>query len=56
MSDQEQSGAPPGTCQPWDQKKPELPQVTGDAELVERVWKDIDGLAYIYIWQCLVSF
>lgn len=47
---------PPGVCIPWQEKMKELPPIQGDSELVERVWKDVDGLAYIYVWHCLVSF
>lgn len=46
----------PGVCIPWAEKRQELPGLTGDAELVQRVWEDIDELAYTYIWHCLVSF
>jgi hypothetical protein len=56
MTDQERPGAPPGTCLPWDEKKKDIPQITGDEDLVRRVWEDTDGLAYVYIWQCLLSF
>ncbi|MCR4413959.1 MAG: hypothetical protein NUV77_16205 [Thermoguttaceae bacterium] len=47
---------PPGTCIPWDEKVKELPPITGDKELVKRVWEEIDGMAYVYIWQILLSF
>lgn len=46
----------PGACLPWEVKARELPPLKGDAELVERVWNDLDGLAYTYIWQVLLSF
>ncbi len=46
----------PGVCIPWAEKLAELPEITGDADLVRRVWEDIDSLAYVYIWHCLVSF
>lgn len=46
----------PGVCIPWEEKKKEFPQVVGDEQLVRRVWEDIDGLAYMYVWQCLLSF
>jgi hypothetical protein len=46
----------PGVCIPWEEKLAELPPITGDARLVRRVWEDVDGLAYVYIWHCLVSF
>ena len=45
----------PGVCIPWEEKLAELPEITGDAELFRRVWEDVDGLAYLYVWHCLVS-
>ena len=47
---------PPGTCIPWEEKRKELPTITGDKDLVKRVWEDIDALGYVYIWQILLSF
>lgn len=47
---------PPGTCIPWTEKEKELPPITGDKELVKRVWEEIDALGYMYIWQILLSF
>jgi len=46
----------PGACIPWAEKLKELPRIQGDAELVKRIWEDVDGLAYVYAWHCLVSF
>jgi len=46
----------PGVCVPWDEKVKELPEIIGDAELVQRVWEETDALAYTYVWHCLVSF
>ena len=46
----------PGVCIPWADKLKELPPIVGDADLVQRVWEDIDALAYVYIWHCLLSF
>lgn len=46
----------PGICFDWEDKARELPPVCGDAALVRRVWDDIEGLAYVYIWQVLLSF
>ena len=52
-----QEGAPrPGVCIGWDEKLRELPPISGDAALMQRVWEDTDALAYTYIWQCLLSF
>ena len=56
MSEQEQPKRDPGVCLPWEQKRPELPEIQGDERLVQRVWEDVDSLAYVYIWQCLLSF
>jgi hypothetical protein len=47
---------PPGTCIPWEEKCKEFPTITGDKDLVKRVWEDIDALGYVYIWQILLSF
>lgn len=46
----------PGECIPWTEKLKELPEIPGDPELVEKIWKDNEALAYIYIWHCLLSF
>jgi hypothetical protein len=46
----------PGVCIPWEEKLKELPEISGDKELVQKVWQDIDSLGYIYIWHCLLSF
>ncbi len=48
--------AKPGVCIPWEEKAGELPEISGDRELVRRVWEQIDELAYTYIWHCLLSF
>jgi hypothetical protein len=47
---------PPGVCIPWQEKLKELPEISGDRELVQRIWEDVDALGYVYIWQCLLSF
>ena len=46
----------PGVCLPWEEKLKELPEVTGDRDLVRKVWNDIEALANTYIWQVLLSF
>jgi hypothetical protein len=45
-----------GVCIPWEERSRELPPIQGDADLVRRIWEDIDGLANMYAWQCLLSF
>ena len=47
---------PPGVCIPWEEKRREMPAIRGDERLVEQVWKDVDALGYMYIWQVLLSF
>lgn len=46
----------PGVCIPWEEKLKELPEISGDKELIKKIWEDIDTLGYVYIWQCLLSF
>lgn len=46
----------PGVCQPWEEKVKELPPITGDQDLVRRVWENVDALGNTYIWQMLLSF
>ncbi len=46
----------PGICLPWETKKSELPEITGDQDLMRRVWEQVDALGNMYIWQLLLSF
>jgi len=46
----------PGVCLPWEDKLKELPEITGDVDLVRRVWENVDALGNVYIWQLLLSF
>ncbi len=46
----------PGVCIPWEEKVQELPPISGDPELVRRIWEDTDSLGNMFIWQCLLSF
>ncbi|MEI7733586.1 MAG: uroporphyrinogen decarboxylase family protein [Verrucomicrobiota bacterium] len=46
----------PGTCFPWAEKVKELPEITGDQDLVKRVWEQVDAFGNMYIWQMLLSF
>lgn len=56
MSEQKRPKIEPGVCIAWDQKRQEIPEISGDEQLVKRVWEDVDSLAYMYVWQCLLSF
>lgn len=46
----------PGVCIPWEEKRKELPKLTGDEGIVQRIWENNEALAYMYIWHCLLSF
>jgi len=50
------SGPRPGVCFPWEKKMVELPEITGDKDLLKRVWENVDALGNSYIWQLLLSF
>ena len=47
---------PPGVCLPWDEKLKELPELSGDKELLRKIWQDIDAFGNTFIWQLLLSF
>jgi uroporphyrinogen-III decarboxylase len=46
----------PGVVVPWEQKRGQLPPLSGDETIVRNVWEHIDSLANMYIWQILLSF
>jgi uroporphyrinogen-III decarboxylase len=46
----------PGICVPFEEKLKELPQISGDQQLVKDVWESIEGFGNMFIWQCLLSF
>jgi hypothetical protein len=56
MSEKQETKLKPGVCVPWQEKVKELPRISGDEQLFRKIWEDIDALAYVYIWQCLLSF
>ena len=56
MDKQPETKRAPGVCIPWQEKLKELPRIPDNEELVKKVWEDVDGLGYMYIWQCLLSF
>jgi hypothetical protein len=45
-----------GVCIPWEEKLREIPEISGDREIAQRVWEEIDELGNMFIWQCLLSF
>ena len=46
----------PGVCIPWSDKVGEMPEIQGDPDLFKRVWENVDGFGYTFIWHCVVSF
>jgi len=50
------SARAPGVCLPWAEKRQELPELSGDLDLLQRVWENVDALGNTFIWQCLLSF
>ena len=46
----------PGVCTPWARKRQELGEIPGDEELSQNIWEGVDGLANMFVWQCLLSF
>jgi len=47
---------PAGTVIPWPDQRRDLPAMTGDEQLVERTWTEIDAWTYAFLWHCVVSF
>jgi len=46
----------PGACIPWEEKRKELPAITGNEDIAKQIWEENDALGNMYIWQWLVSF
>jgi uroporphyrinogen-III decarboxylase len=46
----------PGTVTPWAEKKAELPAGIENEPLLERIWSQTDAQAYMFVYQCLLSF
>src|ERR1019366_2956236 len=34
----------PGICLPWEEKAKQLPDISGDQDMIRRVWEEIEGL------------
>lgn len=47
---------PPGVCIPFDRVRPELPDLPGDETIVRKVWNEVEGFGYLYIWHLVLSF
>lgn len=46
----------PGVCIPWEEKRKELPRISGDESVFKRIWEKVESFGYLYIWQILLSF
>jgi len=47
---------PPGVCVPWEDEAAHLPEITGDPDLIQRIWEANDSFGYMFAWQCVLSF
>ncbi len=56
LEDASVSRIAPGVCFPWADKLRELPELTGNTDLLRDIWNEIEGLANSYIWQLLLAF
>ena len=56
MTEFRETKVKPGAVVPWEEKLKELREISGDKEIVKRIHENIDALAYVYIWHCLLSF
>jgi hypothetical protein len=56
MANHMKSKVKPGLCIPWEEKRKEIPSITGDEPLVKQIWEDVDSFGNMFIWQCLLSF
>lgn len=45
-----------GSCVSWEEKRREFAEIKGDDQVFERIWDNVDSLANMYAWQCLLSF
>ncbi|MEM2027667.1 MAG: uroporphyrinogen decarboxylase family protein [Candidatus Bathyarchaeia archaeon] len=52
----QKSNTRPGICIPWEEKRKELPQISGDERIFREIWEEIESFGYLFIWQILLSF
>ena len=56
MTEKNKTKIKPGICVPWEEKCKEVPKILDNEQLLKQIWEDNEALAYMYIWQCLLSF
>jgi hypothetical protein len=44
----------PGVCIPWEEKRKELPRISGREELARKTWEEVDALGYSFCWTNLI--
>lgn len=47
---------PAGSVVPWAEQRKDMPEMTGDEQLVKESWEVIDAWTYSFLWHCVVSF
>lgn len=45
-----------GSVVSWAKKRRDFAKIQGDDQIFERIWDNVDALANMYAWQCLLSF
>jgi ATP-dependent Lon protease len=45
----------PGELIPWDKKKKEYLEITGNEKILEKTWKEIEKIGNRFIWFCLTD-
>lgn len=50
------SARPPGTCTPWSEFRPTIPEIRGDEAICRRVWEEIDRMGNLWIWSVFLFF
>ncbi len=56
MPDVSDHKARAGVCIPWAEKRKEISEISGSADLAQRIWEEVDAMANGFIWQVLLSF
>ncbi len=49
-------GRKPGVCIPWEQVRMDMGEIKGDEEILREIWEENDREAYLFFWQCVLSF
>ena len=55
MPEQERKPIKPGVCIPWEERVKEYEKILGDKKVLQKTWEELDTLAYLYLWFCVIS-